>query len=140
MLLHQLDKTTIIVATANYLDAALRAGEEDRVLGVLAELADRVLQTSQLSFLATMEPIRPFVAEFLENGASEIPPAFSDLTQITRLLDAIAIHLDLTHDKATHSLTMLAVDDAAAKELEVIYQKWPLFPTWSAKSSCLTWR
>lgn len=123
MVLHQLDKTTIVVANANYLNVILGAGEEDRVLGALAELADRVPQTGQISFLVAMEPIRPMVTRFLQSVASEIPPVVNDLAQITRLLNAIAIDIDLTNDKSVQSLTMMAADDAAAKELEVIYQR-----------------
>ncbi len=121
MLLHQLDPTTIVVATANYLDAVLRAGEEDRVLGSLAELADGILAFGKVSCLATMEPIRPLVAEFLQSEASEIQ-AFSDSEQITELLDAIAIQLDLTSGKTAYSLNLIAVDDDSAKKLDVIYR------------------
>lgn len=118
VMLHAHEKRTIILATPNYMDAVLRAGTDDRELGPLAELADAMPQSGQISLLMSMEPVRPIAMNLLQNASNQIPASLQGLTQLPNLMDAMVLTIDMENKEASQRLIMLASDASAAKVLE----------------------
>ncbi|TWU37779.1 hypothetical protein Q31b_45680 [Novipirellula aureliae] len=123
MIVHLKDSRTVILASANYMESVLDAGETGSTDGVLAQLSGATPHRGNLSVLLAVEPVRPMVNGFIQFQSQQIPPEFRDLTKIPDLLDATLIQLDLEDSEAGFRVVMLARDEESSDELLAIAEK-----------------
>jgi len=123
MIFHLKDPRTLILASANYMESVLDAGETGAPKGVLATLSGATPHHGNLSVLLAVEPVRPMVNGFIQFQSQQIPPEFRDLTKIPDLLDAMLVQLDLDNTESGFRVVMLAADEESSDELLAITEK-----------------
>lgn len=119
VVIHQHDSRTAVLATQDWLDNVLAVADGNEN-GVLANLADKAPHDGHLTALLAIEPVRPMVNGLLQSQIDNIPPPFVEFTKIPNLLDAILIRLDMEDQETGANLTLLAVDDESAEEMQKI--------------------
>ena len=119
VVLHQLDSKTIILASSNYLDSVISVskGSDD---GILAGLAARAPHPGQLTALVAVEPVRPMIQGAVQMFANQLPPQLFEFTKIPEMLDAILVRVNVEDSEKGLNLTLLAVDDGAADQMQTM--------------------
>ncbi len=116
----QPDDRTLIVAHDGLLRRMLanRASPKE---GAVSRLLDAVKDSPDFVAVLSVEPLRELASALLSQAP--VPPPFAGVEKIPELLSSLEAKASFTGDMAM-SLTARARDEAAAKELEQMIDRW----------------
>lgn len=75
-----------------------------------------------VSLVVEMQSIRPMVSGLAMNAAASLPPRLQALGQVPGLTDAVLLHLGMDGRSSAMELTVVAIDESAAEQIESIIE------------------
>lgn len=112
------------IGTPDYIDRVADAKAEviESERGPLPNRVANLPAREGVSMVVEMQSIRPMVSGLAMNAAGSLPPRLQPLGQIPGLTDAVLLHLGLVGEATSMELTLVAIDEPAAKQIESIVQ------------------
>ncbi|MEP0430698.1 DUF1559 domain-containing protein [Rhodopirellula bahusiensis] len=110
------------IGTSEYLERVVQAKAEviEAERGPLPNRVAKLPARDGLSLVVEMQSIRPMVSGLAMNAAGSLPPRLQVLGQVPGLTDAVLLHLGLVDQKTSVELTVVAIDESAAEQIELI--------------------
>ncbi|KLU01527.1 hypothetical protein RISK_006683 [Rhodopirellula islandica] len=118
------DSEVWYIGTLEYMDRVVAAKAEviEAERGPLPNRVANLPARDGVSLVVEMQSIRPMVSGLAMNAAGSLPPRLQPLGQIPGLTDAVLLHLGLIDEATSMELTVVAIDDSAAEQIESIVQ------------------
>jgi hypothetical protein len=113
------DDRTLILAQDEMLQDILKNRTSPKE-GQMSKVLGRITEPSDATAILLVEPLRPLIAGPL--AMAPVPPPLADLKKIPNLTTSIGAKVNVTGDMAM-SLTLKANDEAAAEQIEQIFDK-----------------